>query len=154
MSNDFQCRRNYFKRSRGDPNSADFRVGGIVPPKGMTTGRMTQRQSLLEMVDDFARELEGSPAIDAMTEHQKQAYGLILGDAKQAFDISQESDETRDKYGRNKFGQSCLLARRLVEHGVPFVTVNSGGWDTHKKHFEQMQNLSDMEMAPGLPRRP
>lgn len=122
----------------GDPNSADFRVGGIVPPKGMTEGRMTQRQSLLEMVDDFARQLEGSPALDAMNEHQKQAYALILGDAKKAFDISQESDEVRDKYGRNKFGQSCLLARRLVEHGVPFITVNDGGWDTHKQHFEQM----------------
>jgi hypothetical protein len=132
----------------GDPNSKDFRVGGIVPPKGMTEGRMSQRQSLLEMVDDFARQFEDSPAIEAMSEHQKQAYGLILGDAKKAFDISEESDATRDRYGRNKFGQSCLLARRLVEHGVPFITVNSGGWDTHKKHFELMdEKLPPLDQA-------
>jgi hypothetical protein len=134
----------------GDPNSKDFRVGGIVPPKGMTEGRMTQRQTLLEMVDDFARQLDHSPAVEAMSEHQKQAYALILGDAKNAFDISQEPDEIRDKYGRNKFGQSCLLARRLVEHGVPFITVNDGGWDTHKQHFEQMdKKLPILDQAFG-----
>lgn len=132
----------------GDPNKPDFRVGGIIPPKGMSNARMTQRRSLLEMVDDFARELEGSPAIDAMSEHQRQAYGLILGDAKEAFDISKEPTELRDKYGRNKFGQSCLVARRLVENGVPFVTVNSGGWDTHKMHFERMdKKLPELDQA-------
>jgi hypothetical protein len=72
---------------------------------------------------------------------QDQAYGLILGDAKKAFDISQEKDELRDRYGRHRFGQSCLLARRLVENGVPFVMVNFGGWDTHKQHFERMEKL-------------
>ena len=74
-----------------------------------------------------------------MDEFQQKAYGLILGDARKAFDLSQEKDAMRDRYGRNQFGQSCLLARRLVEAGVPFITINDGGWDTHKDNFDIMQ---------------
>ena len=55
------------------------------------------------------------------------------------FDLSQEKDELRDRYGRNTFGQSCLMARRLVERGVPYVTINYDGWDTHKQHFQTMR---------------
>ena len=65
----------------------------------------------------------------------------VPGDAKKAFDISREKDSLRDQYGRHHFGQSCLMARRLVEHGVPFVTVNMGGWDTHVENFKAMKNL-------------
>ncbi len=66
---------------------------------------------------------------------------MILGEAKEAFNMSEETDEMREKYGRNRFGQSCLLARRLVERGVPFITINSGGWDTHRDHFKAMKRL-------------
>ena len=64
---------------------------------------------------------------------------MILGDGAKVFDLSGEPDALRDRYGRNKFGQSCLMARRLVEKGVPYVTVNCGGWDTHKDHFPAMR---------------
>lgn len=122
----------------GDPNSANFRVQGIVPPKGMTEARMEERRSLLKAVDTLARDTEQQPEFKAMDEYQEKAYSLILGGARKAFDLSLEKDAVRDKYGRNMFGQSCLLARRLVEAGVPFVTVNDGGWDTHVNNFEAM----------------
>jgi hypothetical protein len=63
---------------------------------------------------------------------------MILGDSRKIFDLTQENDALRDRYGRNTFGQSCLMARRLVEQGVPYVTINYKGWDTHKQHFEIM----------------
>ena len=80
---------------------------------------------------------------------KKQAYDLILGDAGKVFDLSQEKDDLRDRYGRNTFGQSCLMARRLVERGVPYVTINYKGWDTHKQHFQTMRRKLP-EMDKGL----
>ena len=75
----------------------------------------------------------------ARRRREEQAYELILGDAGKVFDLSQEKDELRERYGRNTFGQSCLVARRLVERGVPYVTINYKGWDTHKQHFQTMR---------------
>jgi hypothetical protein len=126
----------------GDPGSADFRVGGLVPPKGMDPARMQERRALLQSVDGFAREVDRVSRYGKMDEYQGKAYDLILGEARQAFDLATESDAMRDRYGRNKFGQSCLLARRLVEKGVPFVTVNMGGWDTHRDNFAALQKLT------------
>lgn len=125
----------------GDPNAKNFRVGGLVPARGMSTQRLQERRSLLQTVDELACGLDAQAPLEAMDAYQQQAYGLILGDAKKAFDIAQEKDELRDRYGRNRFGQSCLLARRLIESGVPFVTVNYGGWDTHKQHFDRMGKM-------------
>jgi len=125
----------------GNPNSNDFRVGGIVPAPGVTDERLRERQALLEDVDTAARDLKDDPTVREMDAQQKRAYGLILGDAKKAFDLSAEKNELRDRYGRTHFGQSCLLARRLVENAVPFVTVSWGGWDTHSKHFERMDKM-------------
>jgi uncharacterized protein (DUF1501 family) len=71
---------------------------------------------------------------------------LILGGAGKVFDLTQEKNEVRDLYGRNTFGQSCLVARRLIERGVPYVTINSKGWDTHKQHFQAMRRkLPEMD---------
>jgi uncharacterized protein (DUF1501 family) len=123
----------------GDPNSPTFRVQGLVPPRGMTEQRINERRSLLKSVDALAASIDRHEVYKEMDEFQQKAYGLILGDARKAFDLSQEKDATRDRYGRNQFGQSCLLARRLVEAGVPFVTINDGGWDTHKDNFEIMK---------------
>ncbi|MFH1923270.1 MAG: DUF1501 domain-containing protein [Planctomycetota bacterium] len=95
----------------------------------------------LEAVDSLAKDMENNKSFEAMDSFQERSYGLLLGDAKKAFDMSEETDELREKYGRNHFGQSCLLARRLVERGVPFVTVNSGGWDTHRDNFGAMKRL-------------
>lgn len=125
----------------GDPNAAKVNVQGIVPPGGVTEERLRDRRTLLEAVDSLAKEMEDNKSFDAMDSFQERSYGLLLGDAKKAFDMSEETDELREKYGRNRFGQSCLLARRLVERGVPFVTVNSGGWDTHRDNFGAMKRL-------------
>jgi hypothetical protein len=125
----------------GDPNAARVSVQGIVPPGGVTDQRLGDRRTLLASVDSLAREMDKNEKLEAMDSYQQRAYGLILGDAKQAFEMSQETDETRERYGRNRFGQSCLLARRLVERGVPFITVNSGGWDTHRDNFGRMKVL-------------
>ena len=79
-------------------------------------------------------------AFDALDEHYKAALNMITApETKQAFEIEREDPRLRDRYGRNRFGQSCLLARRLIEAGVRFVTVTDGGWDTHA---EQLQRRS------------
>ena len=90
-------------------------------------------------MDALAAQADKQEVYREMDEFQLKAYGLILGDARKAFDLSQEKDAVRDRYGRNQFGQSCLLARRLVEAGVPFITINDGGWDTHKENFDAMR---------------
>jgi len=73
---------------------------------------------------------------------------MILGDAGKVFDLSTESQATRDRYGVNTLGQSCLMARRLVEQGVPYITINAKGWDTHKQHFQAMQRrLPELDMG-------
>jgi uncharacterized protein (DUF1501 family) len=75
---------------------------------------------------------------------------LILGDAGKVFELSQEDPALRDRYGRNTFGQSCLVARRLVERGVPYVTINYKGWDTHKQHFQTMRRkLPELDKGMG-----
>ena len=126
----------------GDPNAKDFRVGGLGG--GPNEARLERRRSLLEAVDSFARDRETQAEFEKMDAYRQKAFDLILGDAKKAFDLSQEDDKLRDRYGRNRFGQSCLLARRLVENGVLFITVNWGGWDTHKEHFERMNEMLPM----------
>ena len=125
----------------GDPNAASVQVQGIVPPGGVNDARLRNRRTVLEAVDSLAKEMDDNRAFEAMESYQQRAYGLILGDAKKAFNMAEEPDEVRERYGRNRFGQSCLLARRLVEHGVPFITVNSGGWDTHRDNFGRMKVL-------------
>ncbi|MGA2271540.1 MAG: DUF1501 domain-containing protein [Bryobacteraceae bacterium] len=131
----------------GDPNSPGFRVQGLVPPRGMTEQRIAERRSLLQAVDALASQADQQDAYRDMNEFQQKAYALILGDAKKAFDLSQEKDAVRERYGRNQFGQSCLLARRLVEAGVPFITINDGGWDTHKQNFETMRKKLPIQDA-------
>ena len=83
--------------------------------------------------------MKTDPRLIAAADCEQQAYDLILGDAGKVFDLAQEKDAVRDAYGRNTFGQSCLMARRLVEKGAPYVTINYKGWDTHKQHFPTMR---------------
>jgi uncharacterized protein (DUF1501 family) len=90
--------------------------------------------------------LKNDPAIQALTKSEEDAYELILGDGAKLFDLTTEKAALRDRYGRNKFGQSCLMARRLVERGIPYVTINYQGWDTHKEHFQAMRRkLPEMD---------
>ena len=122
----------------GDPNSAGFRIRDVALPTGITEGRFADRGSLRNDVDRFQRFLDktaGDPAV-ALDEHYLQANELMRSkEAQAAFRIGDEPAKVRERYGRNSFGQRCLLARRLVEAGVPFVTVNDGGWDHHSDLF-------------------
>jgi len=110
----------------------------VVAP-GLTEERQRERRELLGRLNTLAQALPGDPALTASARSETQAYDLILGDAGKVFDASKEPDALKDRYGRNTFGQSCLVARRLVERGVPYVTINYKGWDTHKRHFETMR---------------
>ena len=122
----------------GDPAAAGSR-SRASSPQGITDERQKSRRELLHQLDTLGRAMPGDPRLKALDQCEEQAYDLILGDAGKLFDLSQEKDELRERYGRNTFGQSCLMARRLVEHGVPYVTINYKGWDTHKQHFQIMR---------------
>ena len=121
----------------GDPNAADFRVQDVAPSPALNPRTADRRQSLLQAVDGLAREIQGNDQLQTYGEFQQRAANLLLSSqARSAFAIDQENDRLRDRYGRNTFGQSCLLARRLVERDVRFVTVNYGGWDHHAKIWD------------------
>jgi len=124
----------------GNPAAERFLVEGVVAPN-LTEARQRERRALLGELDTFGRALRGADA-EALKGYDRagdEAYEMILGDAGKVFDLGQESVEVRERYGKNTLGQSCLAARRLVERGVPYVTVNAKGWDTHKQHFQAMR---------------
>jgi len=122
-----------------DPNAARFEVEGIVA-KGISDERQKYRRDLLEKMNTFGQVMMGSAILKDSNMAKEKAYELILGKGKDVFDLNKEKEELRERYGRNKFGQECLAARRLVEAGVPYVVINfPGGWDTHKGHFQRMK---------------
>jgi len=124
----------------GNPAAQRFLVEGVVAP-GISDERQRTRRDLLGNLNTLANAVGDHPQLDLLRKSEEAAYDLILGDAGKVFDLSQETDELREKYGRSTFGQSCLMARRLVEKGVRFVTINYGGWDTHKQHFPAMRRM-------------
>lgn len=136
-----------------DPNAKDFIVRDITPPKGVDLGRIDRRRKMLDMVDDLQRRAETQPAAyTAMDEHTEAALDMITAPVtKQAFDMASEKDTLRDAYGRTKFGQSCLLARRLIEAGVRFVTLTDGGWDTHQNNFQTLKTSRIPPVDQALP---
>ncbi|MDZ4405880.1 DUF1501 domain-containing protein [Prosthecobacter sp.] len=123
----------------GDPNSKGFKVRDVVLPTDISDARGLARRELRHSLDRMKRlndAVAEDPAVSFDTFYG-QAVDLIASKpAQEAFDISREDDKTRDLYGRNDLGQRMLLARRLVEVGVPFVTVNYGGWDHHRDLFK------------------
>lgn len=125
----------------GDPNDQNFRVQGFAAAGGITPERLRQRRWLLHAIDSLDKQMDQEVRFQTVDSFHEKAYAMVLGDAKKAFDLSQEKDDLREKYGRNLFGQSCLLARRLVEQGVLFTTINWGVWDTHTDNFGAMKNL-------------
>ncbi|MGA2066828.1 MAG: DUF1501 domain-containing protein [Thermoguttaceae bacterium] len=122
----------------GDPAQKRFAVEGVVA-QGISDQRQHERRELLHKLNALEHALPGDPRLAAADQAEKQAYDLILGDAGKVFDLALEKDDLRERYGRSTFGQSCLVARRLVERGVPYVTINYKGWDTHKQHFQIMR---------------
>jgi hypothetical protein len=118
--------------TEGDPNNQDFKVNSFNLPQGLTLDRLQNRRSLKLSLDRLRAAADQSKTMDAMDRFEQQAFEFISGDmARKAFDLTSESAEFREKYGRTNFGQSTLLARRLVEAGATFVTVHFGGWDHH-----------------------
>lgn len=132
----------------GDPNQNPFVVEGIVA-KGISDEQQIKRRKLLHQMDSLGKSIPESPEFQLLDNCEKNAYEMMFGEARKIFNLSNEKDDVRERYGRNTFGQSCLMARRLVEHGVPYVTINYKGWDTHKQHFSTM-NTKLPEMDRGM----
>jgi uncharacterized protein (DUF1501 family) len=126
-----------------DPAAANFRVEGVGLPDDVQPERLDNRKALLRRLDNEQRRLETSEAGAAMDDLRRRAFAMLTSPrTKTAFDLGREPDRLRDRYGRHTSGQGALLARRLVEAGVPFVTVFSHtvvekeSWDTHDRHDE------------------
>jgi hypothetical protein len=131
----------------GDPAKKVFAVEGIVA-EDLSDERILERRKLLSSLDSLGSVLPGNADFLLAEACEEEAYGMILGETRAAFDLSTEPDSVRDDYGRSGFGQSCLMARRLVERGVPYVTINYKGWDTHKQHFETLaKRMPEMDRA-------
>ena len=145
--------------ARFDPFRLDYdpELGVKIPQldliEGQTVGSLAGRRSLRAQMNLLARKLDKSPQLEQLDESYQQAYSLLTSrQARRAFEVSREPDRLRRRYGQFRFGQCCLLARRLVEAGVRFVQVNwssdvepiedrgDGGWDTHDRNFQQMQD--------------
>jgi hypothetical protein len=123
----------------GDPNGDRFEVQGIVN-RGIDDNRQQARRELVDKINTVGYGLADTPAISAAEEARQKAYGLILGKGREVFNLDNEPKALRERYGRNTFGQECLAARRMVEAGVPYVTISfPGGWDTHSNHFSTMR---------------
>lgn len=135
----------------GRPNAPRFTVDGVVPPDGVTADVSAARFGLLAELDGWASCAAGganAAAVSAFRSAGDEARRVSEGRAAQVFDLALEGDATRDLYGRTEVGQTLLAARRLVEYGVPYVTVNVPGWDSHKRHFETMKRRSgDLDKA-------
>lgn len=133
----------------GDPSQAAFRVRDLTPPDKVTYDRLLRRRSMVDQLNDWSSVGESS-ATKARESFDRQTYALLTSSAtQQAFKIQEEPDYLKERYGRNALGQSLLLARRLVERGVGYITLNdrSGGvgWDTHAQNFP---SLKDRLMPP------
>ena len=124
----------------GDPAAGNYHGEGLDMPRGMTMHRMDRRKALRDVVDDaFRKQEQGCDEARAVDQFYDRAYTLLSSEkARGAFDLTKETGQVRDQYGRNQFGQSLLLSRRLVESGVRFVTVTMGGWDNHYNIFPAM----------------
>jgi hypothetical protein len=137
---------------RCDPNAKDFKIPDIALPADLTIEHFGQRRGFLEQLNRSLDKIQKDPSLQRWSTWQNKAIELIrTKETQNAFAIEQESDATRDRYGRNRFGQSVLLARRLVESGVSLVQVNwtrgqddpdnAPAWDTHAKNAERLKTV-------------
>jgi hypothetical protein len=139
-----------------DPSQANFKVPDLLPPQDLGEARMERRKRLRSVVEEQVSQFEASPAAKLMDSNFESAYRLMTSpQARSAFDLSKEPKSIREKYGMTRFGQCCLLARRLIEAGVRFVTVNTFltvfneiTWDIHgSKPFTSIEGMKDI-VAP------
>ena len=131
----------------GRASAARFEVDGIVPPGGLTKDQIRERFARASRIDRLPPDAEFEAAGAAARE-------IILGKAAETFDLTRESKQTRQRYGTTagggytEIGQQLLAARRLVEYGIPYISINYSGWDSHKRHFETMKRPThEMDMA-------
>jgi len=136
-----------------DPNAANFKMDALALQPGVTRPRLSSRRELLDTLNQRPESVDQT-RLSAFSEQQSLAFNLLTSDrVEQAFHIEAEADETRDRYGRNKFGQSLLLARRLVEAGVPVVQAAMGivqTWDTHVDNWGRLKNTLLPQLDTGL----
>ncbi|HAY80685.1 MAG TPA: DUF1501 domain-containing protein [Planctomycetaceae bacterium] len=133
------------------PN-APFSVRGIALGNGMTISEVEKRQNLLGDLDQAFKGFEqDNQLLDGLDRFSQQAHSIITSKrAREAFDISQESPNYAEPFGEDPFGLSCLLASRLIESGVRFVTVSLGGWDTHRDNFTKLKDTNLPKLDTGL----
>jgi uncharacterized protein (DUF1501 family) len=126
-----------------DPNAPDFSVPDIVPPPALAADRLEARRELLRRLDRYQQAVEtrANQNARAVSDYQREAFNLMTSPAaRRAFDIQAEPDRLRQEYGRNSLGQSCLMARRLVEAGVRCVSIDHSNWDTHDNNFTTLRS--------------
>ena len=144
-----------------DPAKSDFKVANLNPPAGQTEFRINSRRKLLNELDGIQQNVESASTVSHDTAYQR-AFSLIASpENKRAFDLTEEKDSMRDRYGRNTLGQSCLLARRLIERGVRFVTINHFDtvfsitcWDMHADGGSLDNTVRGLRTAPAAAVRP
>ncbi len=126
----------------GDPNAKDYSVRALATPKGLTIAQMESRRRLLQQVDIRFRSIDiANQNVDGMDKSYEKAFDILQSKAvRRAFDLESEKPKIRDQYGRHTFGQSCLLARRLIEAGTRCVSIYNGGWDTHENNFRDLKS--------------
>jgi hypothetical protein len=136
-----------------DPSQKDFKVPDLLPPDQIGASRLDRRRKMREIVEGAVKDFEASEDARLMDENFHAAFRLMTSEqARAAFDLTQETTATRERYGMNRFGQCCLLARRLVENGVRFVTINTFltvfdeiTWDIHgSKPFTSIEGMKDI----------
>ena len=127
-----------------DPSKPDFRVPDLQTPAGVTAERLHHRRAMLAQVDRQRQDLEAIAEVRQLSQSQERAFGTLTApDTRHAFDLSRETQATRERYGMHMFGQSLLLARRLAEAGVGLIQANMGtmnNWDTHGNNFTQLKD--------------
>jgi hypothetical protein len=139
-----------------DPSKPNFKVPDLLPPQEIGEARLKRRQSLRDTVEGTVKSFEASPSADLMNANFASAFRLMTSErAREAFDLTKEPEKVRERYGMSRFGQCCLLARRLIEAGVRFVTINTFitvfdeiTWDIHgSKPFTSIAGMKDI-VAP------
>jgi hypothetical protein len=137
----------------GDPNDKDFRMQALAMRDGISSGRLHSRRQLLDELNSSHGRLTGVES-SSFRDQQSLAFSLLAsGKLTEAFEINRESDESRDRYGRNKFGQSLLLSKRMIEAGVPVVQATMGivqTWDTHVDNWGRLKNVLLPQLDQGL----
>ena len=143
-----------------DPNDRNFKLPELSLPSGLSIDRLQQRREMQKLIDQQAKLLEYSDQAQGFDDYYQRAISMLTSDqVRKAFDLSAEPESIRDRYGRTTYGQSCLMARRLVESGVKFVTVyfsasiggrrvDEGGWDTHGFDNTRMYKIVDKYQLP------